>query len=231
MPIRNTFDAPYNWCDSRCQRCALQDTCAIARHDDRRRKRRTARDEDPDALPAVMEDVFADLRDACGMLEQLTSKRAPEPSPPRPLSLGKKQLERATLQLARCVVRLDGSGELAPALGAECLHLCTLLAGKSARVSSYIGSGDAGVWDFDAVPNLLLIELTLARLRQGLGQLDDAPTRAALTDVERLLAPLLASIGLAARAQMAALVRAGRAPSPFLIAAADDALRAIGSAQ
>ena len=47
------------------------------------------------------------------------------------------------------------------------LPLCLLLAGKSARVTSYWAGEFPEALARDAVPNLLLIELTLTRLQRA----------------------------------------------------------------
>lgn len=220
MTAHVPFEAAYNWCDSNCQRCVLQKECKVALTHDRRRWRREARGQDPDDLQHVVHDVNADLNLAHVALEQVARDRgidlnAALPSPPHDLNA--ERLKRAVLKLTRCVCKLEVAGDLDAERAAECLQLCIQLVGKTARVTSYLGREFADVWGCDAVPNLLLIELALSRLRRTIESLSDPQTSSALQDVQRLLAPLLATVDNAAREQLSELVRSGKAPSPFLV--------------
>lgn len=218
------FEVPYNWCDSNCHRCALHNVCKVALTNDRRRWRREARGKDPDALPFVLEDMSADLHTADSMLQQAARERGIDlssslPSPPSVLST--ERLKRAILKLSRRVFELEVAGGLDRERAAKCLQLCLLLAGKTARVTSYWAGEFPEALARDAVPNLLLIELTLTRLHQVLEPLAEPQTSSALHDVQRLLAPLLETVDDVARAHLMELVDSGLAPSPFLVTDAE----------
>lgn len=101
----------------------------------------------------------------------------------------------------------------------ELVRLGSLVAGKTARIASYLDEDGRDVWDMDAVPNLLLLERLLA-------EADDEVARRPGHRVERaretrrqlevLLAPLLGQVPESARRTLEVLVAAGLAPSPFL---------------
>jgi hypothetical protein len=210
---RTAFEAPDNWCDSKCRRCTLRTMCraAVPEPPDE------SCDPEPDSIRYALEE--GPPRAAERMLQQIANHHGPNANPPvssLPSDWSTGRLMRANLGLARCVFVLEVTGALQPDDAAECLRLCLTLSGKSARVMSYLLSGPAELWASDAVPNLLLIELTLAQLCELLEPLDDENTGAALHEVQQLLAPLFATVDDVARARLSELVRAGRAPSPFL---------------
>lgn len=99
-----------------------------------------------------------------------------------------------------------------------------VVAGKVARIASYLDGGDDhGAWDEDAVPNLLLIEKVLADVDDELERHGARASREVVARLEErgrllrgLLAPLMERIPLLARQILAAMVAAGYAPSPFL---------------
>jgi hypothetical protein len=87
---------------------------------------------------------------------------------------------------------------------------------KIARIATFITYDDREVWDVDAVPNLMLIELLLDELHAA----TPATWMAVLAHEEKLrslLAPLLATVTPSWRVTMGLLLRARRAPSPFVI--------------
>jgi hypothetical protein len=211
-----SFEAPYNWCDSNCRRCSLHHVCKVALTNECRRWRR----EDPDALPCVLEDVSADLHEAGDMLLQAAHDRGIDLNAPMlrcPTVRSDERLKHASLKLTRCVFVLEVTGGLDREGAAECLRLCLLLSGKIARVTSYLAFELSEVWASDGQPNLLLIELTLRRLRKVLDPLRDRQTSSALQQLDQLLAPLFATVDDAARARLLELVLSGQAPSPFLV--------------
>lgn len=97
-----------------------------------------------------------------------------------------------------------------------------VVAGKVARIAAEGDLGDNELWTDDTVANPLVVEQVLAMARsdvdrtreglpaKGLVRFDDAD---ALLRV--LLSPPLNAISESDRAVFAALVAAGRAPSPF----------------
>lgn len=224
MTHRRTFEAPYNWCDRHCERCALYNLCPVSL---RTVRRGTRLEEDPDAWTATMdmEDVYSDLQHILAMLRRTAANEGTDPSlasPPEPVALDAERLERAAFQLVRRIGRLGVSCESEPSPALECFQLSVQLAAKIARVTSYLADGFVEACAGDAVPNLILIERTCVRLRHALTAFDDtqkAGAIVALRQLELLLAPLLETVDDAARAYLGELICTGCAPSPFLIAA------------
>ena len=141
----------------------------------------------------------------------------PSPEPERPEAV---RLREAGIALA---VAFMG----APWAGRESVvtRMATVLATKVARVSGYLDFGEREVDDEDDLtPNLLLVE----RLRSDLGGAlardapkelpgPDDPALRALAELDRLLVPLVATVGEGPRQALAVLVGRRAAPSPFCV--------------
>ena len=117
----------------------------------------------------------------------VTNDNGLDPSPP-PTRRAAGGTERATLQLTGSIIRLEVSGDIDPQRAAECLRLCLRLFAKITRVESGV---TANISASDALTTLVQIELTLTQLRSTLGPLHDPRARAALAELDRLLAPLV----------------------------------------
>jgi hypothetical protein len=105
---------------------------------------------------------------------------------------------------------------------ADALFRSMVVAGKVARIASEEDVDDDDLWSCDTVPNLLVVEQLLASARSDV---DRTRARLHTTVLVRfdeadallggLLSPLLDAISALDRAVFAALVAAGRAPSPL----------------
>lgn len=83
---------------------------------------------------------------------------------------------------------------------------------------------DPEFFDFDAAPNLLVLERAIAdsraRLEAFAAAYDEAgPVVHAFVELMRLLAPLFAKLRPEHRAHLAERIAAGGAPSPFVVEA------------
>jgi hypothetical protein len=158
------------------------------------------------------------LGDAVHRLEAICGERGIDPAalpPPQSESIDARVLREAGRGWADAFMALE------PTV-ADALLRSVVVAGKVARIASEQDIGDDDLWTCDTVPNLLVVEQVLAtacsdvsRARAGitakaLGRFDEAD---ALLRV--LLSPLLDAISARDRAAFAALVAAGRAPSPL----------------
>lgn len=210
------WSSPFNWCDRRCERCALTDRCALwAREQERRALHETA-GRDPDDPATWIDDVQADLGDAVEMLIADARERGLDPdelasSPPPALPPLAERLRRAGHDLAIA----------AAAVGGEVGHVAMILGGKCARLGGLaLDDDDDELLQLDVVPNVLLIEalddeLAAAIERSVAAGAALARTRERHAELRRALAPFAIRVPAEARVALAALVRARRAPSPF----------------
>lgn len=182
---------PFNWCDRRCERCPLLESCPIP--------------SDPRTLEEAAQDATALLED---MLAEagLDADDLPEPPPP---AVDELLLRDAGMAWMAVVDELDRGLAAARAI---------IIPAKIGRLVGAMDLEDDDLFTSDTVPNLLLIDHVLDAIA---GALVTAPAsaRARLADRERalrhLLAPLFARITPDDRAAFAAFVATGRAPSPF----------------
>ena len=225
----DAFGAPFNWCDRRCERCALSPRCPLAVRERGRRWAHEMRGRDPDDPEVVMADVAEDMDTVLAyadevedaLRESIEEERlaAPKPDLPPVASLDERRLERASQALVGAVASL-GAGERQ----AELRLLTMQIAMKVARVAYYAHAGTPAslVWEPDTAPNVLLLDHLCGAMRAELDVFGDADEpRKALAEIERALAPMLARAE-PLRAHLEALVAAGDAPSPFVIAPQGD---------
>jgi len=190
--------APHNWCDRRCERCPLSTSCPIP----------GGADHEPEEI----------LRDAVDLLEAICRERGIDPTappPPPPESIDARVLREAGRGWADAFMALE------PTV-ADALIRSAVVAGKVARIASEVDLGDDDLWTCDTVPTLLVVERVLATARsdvdrtsaglpaKALVRFDEADAR-----LRALLSSLLDAISRHDRAVFAALVAAGRAPSPL----------------
>lgn len=190
--------APHNWCDRRCERCPLSTSCPIPCMPDR----------EPEEI----------LGDAVNVLEASCRERGIDPDalpPPQPESIDARVLREAGRGWAHAFMALE------PVV-ADALIRSVVVAGKVARIASEEGLGDDDLWSCDTVPNLLVVDQVLATARSDVDRTRATlPTKALVRFDEAdallrvLLSPLLDAISARDRAVFAALVAAGRAPSPL----------------
>jgi hypothetical protein len=227
------FGPAHEWCDRICERCTLTSECAVAVRQRRRRWAHEMRGRDPDDSDVVMADVAADLEQALALLAEIqaeggeTTDASSEETEAEPriapvVSLVGRRLEETGRTVVEAIARLDhDDGELLP--------LALTLSMKAARVSSYVEYGTLDeVWSHDGAPNVLLLDHLTCALRATLDRLhrdgvDRSEVSRALAGFERGLAPLVRRAE-PHRAELAALVAAGRAPSPFVTTPASPAV-------
>ena len=189
-----------------------------------------ARGRDPDDPALLMHDLEHELETTLRMLAEVAAAEDIDldaPLPPRVVVLDAERLSRASMALVHSLAgRQQSSDERAAAVEGELLAIATTLAAKSARIAGYLGDRRTQdeVWTSDAAPNLLLLDRLKRQFREVRERLSDGtqtddPISRALTDLDRILDPLVAELG-AARAMLAALEACDAAPSPFLRAPA-----------
>ena len=234
------FGSPYNWCDSRCDRCAAADECPLQRRIAGSRWRHEILEEDPDDADIVMRDVLESLRSALVMLKRVAEEEGVDLTDAvsevsSPASLSAERLRRAGMEYVSAAHDLlgalpsdlsDRGEQLAEQVGGG----STLIAAKSARLApgeapSY-SSSDDDVWRADGVPNLLLVEVVdriVAEAVHGLAAMDPSLSFERYERVRkgwrRALAPWAAAVPHGALDELHSLISERRAPSPFLVMA------------
>ena len=226
MPT-NDFSPPYNWCDSRCERCPLDD-CAVRLSLGRRARTHEVRGEDPEAPEVWLQDLHDNLQRSIDMLEALAQEEGLDldtpPVPPKLVSLDVRRLSKAGQSCFTAALDAFENSSPLGSEGEEILDLATLVKVKTARLTAF-GEGEREeTWEIDAVPNLFLIEQTLRAMGKHVsslratmpgtnwGRLEDSRLSA-----QRLIAEHLAG-RFDARRVLADLVKQGKAPSPFCTA-------------
>lgn len=191
------LSAPHNWCDRRCERCPLSTSCPIPGFPDR--------------------DLEEILGDAGDLLEVICRERGIDPvaMPPPPESIDARVLREAGRGWAGAFAVLE------PTV-ADARIRSVVVAGKVARIASEEDLGDDDLWTCDMVPNLLVVERMLKTTRSDVDRVRARLPAKALVRFDEadallrvLLSPRLDAISECDRAVFAALVAAGRAPSPL----------------
>ncbi|MBI2392046.1 MAG: hypothetical protein HYV09_20815 [Deltaproteobacteria bacterium] len=176
---------------------------------------------DPDSPEAFAMDLDEETARALRMAQDVAREEgidlAEVPEPPS--SLDARRARNAVHALVRASVALR---EPAHARGLADLHhdfdaAVVLVGMKVARVTHCLPE----FFDFDAAPNLLVLERAFADARARLDALaagceDAAPVVAAFDELASLLAPLLARVRPEHRAHLAECIARGEAPSPFV---------------
>jgi hypothetical protein len=178
---------------------------------------------DPDDPDLVMQDVARDLEKMVAHLTAVAEAQGIDldaPLPPAPIVLDAVRLRRAGLDLVSAIHQLP-EGALGPEDHGELMSTVIVLAPKVARIALSFDDDDRGdLWEFDTVPNLLLIDFLRQQVRDGLARVTPGAAdaaRRALAELDRILDPMIAAIGQP-RSVLAGLVEHGAAPSPFCIA-------------
>lgn len=230
MTTSKDFSPPYNWCDSRCNCCPLED-CSVRLDMDRSAWAHEMRGEDPDDPEAFCKDVGKALERAMDMLTEIATEEGIDLDsplePPRIVSLEGKRLSNAGHRCFTEAVHalrtpaMQGAEPEALSAASEVLRLTSVLKMKTARLTSYVEGPSDDVWEFDGIPNLLLLEATVRAANEPLEILHAAvPTahwrrvRDAVLTLGCLVEVLLAE-QTEARSALEALVKERRAPSPF----------------
>lgn len=169
----------------------------------------------------VLENVAEDMRAALGKLLDIAAAEGIDlgtPLPPAPIVLDAVKLRRAGTVLATSIAELGDS--VAPAAKRdELVRSATVLGLKATRIASYLSDAHPrDAWDADAVPNLLLVELLIRQVRNGLALTPTGePAMRTLEDLNRIIEPLLGRLDRP-RALLGKLVERAGAPSPFCLA-------------
>jgi len=225
MSDTEQFSSPHNWCDRSCEACLLSRTCIVSLRSAQRAWVHEARGEDPDDMSVVMTDVLRDLQNAVQLLQEAAVEHGidlNEPVPEEPINLASERLGRSGLDLVKLINSAAQGCETEYQQSAEqAIGHAATLAAKIGRLTAYSGPDDP-VWFEDGVPNLMLIEQLLVRVRSsldavrpGLQHQQAQAIDSSLQEVSRLLDGHLHSIPPEARALLSSLVRQGKAPSPF----------------
>src|SRR5260370_29096649 len=142
-----------------------------------------------------------------------TRRSRPRASSSTPSSFGAQE--------PRAPLRSPSWGEsVAPAAKRdELVRTATVLGLKATRIASYLSDvRPSDAWDADAVPNVLLVELLIRQVREGLVLTPAGePAMRALEELNRIIEPLLARLDRP-RALLGKLVERATAASPFCIA-------------
>lgn len=217
--LADLFCSPFNWCDRGCERCPLAGECPVRQKGLQRRLAHEAAGVDPDDPEVWMDDIVDGLTETVGMLEQIAREEgvdldAPIP-PPTVISLDAKRLHRARNAL---VMSLRDDAPARERFGS----IVMTIAMKTARLEGALEDGQktsSDVWLGSIVPNLLLLEILKTQLLHDLA--DDATQYVALdralTELYRIIDPLIADVGAEPRAVLAAMVARRMAPSPFCV--------------
>ena len=184
----------HSWCDRWCERCPLAAACPI---------------------PGATGDPIRALEDALEMLQAVAEEAGlslDELPPPPPPPLEARLLADAGRAHAFALV--------AAGQGREGM----LVAGKTARIASFLDLPGDAVWEEDAVPNLMLLERLLAGCDAELEDRRVSANPASLVRAREtrrrlglVLDPLLAAVPEETRRVIDVLVAARVAPSPFVI--------------
>jgi hypothetical protein len=215
----------HNWCDKRCERCPLEQTCAVACRVAETTRRHMERGEDPDDWDVILRDIAEDFAKTIEMIEAVAREdgidlSAPAPEPPP--SLGARRLKEAGLRYvhsAAAIARV-APGEDADALSSS----ATMTAVKLARIGGALELPDESSWDYDVAPNRLLLERIDEDARRALESLAarfpgdpvescDSIRREITALVERTFGRVPDGV----RAAVEAMTAKGRAPSPFCV--------------
>jgi hypothetical protein len=181
---------------------------------------------DPDDLGVVMQDMRQDIEAVLRMLPEIAAEVGVDldaPVPARVTVLDTERLRRASLALVGCLAGTTrNDDEAQDGATRELRRIAAKIAAKVARVGGYLGEDQAQeTWAHDGEPNLLLLERLERQFREELArcpvrdQIEACATRA-LSDLDRVLGPLIAEVSAAARLTLAALEQRGLAPSPFV---------------
>ena len=220
--LLDVFSAPFNWCDRKCERCPVAQECPVHRRELQNRWVRTARGADPDDLQVAIKDVVREMAGLVVELQRIAEHEGIDLAAPLtrgPVVLDAVRLRRAGTALATAVETLTSTD-----VPSEYTALALTLATKLARVAAYPGDARSeDAWDADAVPNLLLVDRLKTELARWLVQSPPAvdqsllSARHALTEIDRIVDPLISAIDLRARAILGLLIEARAAPSPFCV--------------
>jgi hypothetical protein len=205
----------------------LSDACPVSVRVRGRRWAHRARGRDPDDLDVQMEDVANSLNSAMKMLEEDAAAlgidlHAPLVEPPTPIETARiRSASMAhTMTLYRLRDVLDETDSSLRPVRESLSRAAAIVAPKLARLCA----SDPETWAWDAIPNLLLVELVDTDTRAKIEAAVDRFPRdllEAYTDTRermfRLTEHWFGTISSADRADFDRMVAEQRAPSPFAV--------------
>lgn len=217
--VTTFFSSTHNWCDRRCEHCPITEDCSLFRREQGQRWAHEARGVDPDAPETMAADWAASLETVKRLLDEDLAEagidlRARPPVAPL-VRLDGPRLQAVSLELARLVAK-----DPAPLRAAV-----TLLVMKVARIAGLLSrvplpedvlatDEDASSWLTDGAPNLFLLELVRRDVAGLLGERGNLEGLSLLTKLDHMLDPLTALFA-PYRPVLDAMIREGKAPSPF----------------
>ncbi|MBI5490383.1 MAG: hypothetical protein HY905_23810 [Deltaproteobacteria bacterium] len=229
------FGSPFNWCDSRCDRCAVTADCTVHAYSARLREGHILRGEDPDSMSSALQETEDALLSAMAQLTQMATKAGISPeefeddgSPaPEPVHISRE----AWRYLEAVLVVVRGPRKAPPATRPEPLGeagaAACLISAKIARVEMPAVAADDedadAIWYADSVPNLLLVESLEAQVSRIVSRVAAAnslplePFTCARAALHRSLRPLFDRMPDRAREELRLRIAARRAPSPFVV--------------
>jgi hypothetical protein len=223
LPFETDLGDPSNFCDSACERCPLFRQCPVG-HEVSRRLERMQQEDAPDI---ATESLTRALNRALLMVQEICAAEGVDPMtfevprPPPLVTLAETlgaELVRAAVTINEEIVRTVPVEERT---STRLVGLTTLLAVKAARVAWSLAGEDAGATE-PIAPMLLLVERTSAEVRRDalllaplLPPLLAARFAAAHGDYLDFVTPWIAGISDQVRAELAARIASGCAPSPF----------------
>lgn len=218
------FSAPFNWCDHCCGRCTLARDCELEVEEARRRWRHAKCGRDLEDSEPIWEEVFSALQRAFDVVRTRLEQAGlcEDDFETTVVSLSAARMSRFGLKYVREIRRLAKEtverGRLSGVVESG-----IVLSMKVARIGSQLDMpGTPDAWDWDVVPNLLLVEILD---RQVMGEIEKCAEEEGLEvgsfrtvrgSIMTYMAPLIVAVPSSARATMDRLVESGRAPSPFL---------------
>ena len=217
---------PYLWCDGACDRCPVSAECRRRRRIEGHEWRARMRGDDPRSVDVMMGQVADDLRSALAMLERAAEEAGIDPNEPPDLPPPDLAARRLTSEAKRFSEVLSEVAEAAARAShvSRARHLTGrghLIMMKSARLRAQTELhdwSDIEAWEPDGAPTVMLVEYLLAEVEAAVTSagLESERYRGARAAYLRAFEPFARQASPKARAELARLVAAGRAPSPFI---------------
>jgi hypothetical protein len=214
---------PSAWCDSRCDRCPLLEGCQVGRRIADRFGNCRGDGRDPQEWQIALADITRELERAMALAAAQADRHGIDWSstdePPGDPSVADEAEDLG-------IVLVDAANELTAGEGEEeepaeaVVAAACLLSTKVARVAREAGHPALDDDRRGSEAILLLIEHTWRSLDAAAGHFSRRPKRFARfkwarAALWRLVGPWLRGVSAETRRTLAAMIEAGRAPSPF----------------
>lgn len=214
------FTDPYNWCDSRCERCVVEPRCKLSNRLKGRRWVHEMRGEDPDSAESFAQDMMDSLESTQRILEQIVEEEdidldavAATPNP-NPVSLPALRLQEATSRLTRAIGP-DGAPELTGPSVTLILKLANLASRVEHAPRDRPEEEELGL-AFGTAPMFFLVERLRADLDAAIIRDARPDVLAAVADIDRYLAMIAPSVE-PYRAELEERIANDEAPPPFIV--------------